>query len=199
MASPHTISERAKAAFPLEAHFEYQEQLERYRNIVLSVCTALGGLERQPAAQSAASSNGDGSSEGKLVYVPGDECVDCLRDLRRFIRRDEQSKDKQVLRWLGDWGILERDLLPIFVLSVDRIQRSSNQIVSGNHDDDDDDDNARRMVMLCIELFVFVTWPMESETMETQVAFRRILRGYKRAFASHKVITALLTVLTGPI
>lgn len=99
---------------------------------ILSICTALGGLEVD-------------ESTGKESYALGDEClgkarvalalltlpwythllspallyfIDCLKDLKRFLREDDQIPDKPLLRTLGQWQVVQTDLLPIFLLNA---------------------------------------------------------------------------------
>jgi hypothetical protein len=57
-------------------------EADHYDNHVLRVCSALGG-----------------SIDG--AYFPGDEAIDCLRDLKRFLRQDEQEQDRITNRLLG--------------------------------------------------------------------------------------------------
>jgi hypothetical protein len=52
------------------------------------------------------------ASEGGKGYLVGSECSDCLRDMQRYLRRDDQH----VLachRALGAWRVLQTHLLPI--------------------------------------------------------------------------------------
>eukprot|EP00967_Tisochrysis_lutea_P143734 scaffold267356_cov35-Tisochrysis_lutea.AAC.8 len=53
----------------------------------------------------------DETAAGK-GYMVGAECADCLRDMQRYLRRDDQH----VLachRALGAWRVLQMHLLPI--------------------------------------------------------------------------------------
>jgi hypothetical protein len=48
----------------------------------------------------------------------GDECLDCLKDLKRFLKQDHLHGDHQaVLLALGEWKIMSKDLIPIFLLN----------------------------------------------------------------------------------
>eukprot|EP00962_Isochrysis_galbana_P033620 scaffold11294_cov117-Isochrysis_galbana.AAC.7 len=52
------------------------------------------------------------ASKGGTGYLVGSECSDCLRDMQRYLRRDDQH----VLachRALGAWRVLQTHLLPI--------------------------------------------------------------------------------------
>ena len=45
------------------------------------------------------------------MYHPDPDCVECVKDLIRFLRRDDASHE--IRRALGDLGIVKSDLLPI--------------------------------------------------------------------------------------
>ena len=57
---------------------DMDERVEMLRAPVLSICTALGGYEHVQQL---------GRTE--LVYRVGDDCLECLRDLRRLWRQDD--------------------------------------------------------------------------------------------------------------
>ncbi|KAJ2723472.1 Topoisomerase 1-associated factor 1 [Coemansia sp. Benny D115] len=166
----HYVSQLDEAAI--------SEEIARYRSIVLSACSSLGGLEpdtRQP---------------GKSIYVPSADCLGSLKDIKRYIQMDEQGEGKLVLQWLGEWQVLERDIIPVFIHYA-----SLSNTTKRNKDPEDDDSN--KAMMLCIELFVFLTWSMETETEEVRMRFIRVLRSYKRAFAGDAVVKSLVAVLVG--
>ena len=43
--------------------------------------------------------------------------LDCLKDLKRFLRKDDEDEEKPVLRAIGQWQIFAKDLIPIFSLN----------------------------------------------------------------------------------
>ena len=45
------------------------------------------------------------------VYHPDPDCVECVKDLIRFLRRDDESH--AIRRALGDLGVLKSDLVHI--------------------------------------------------------------------------------------
>ncbi|KAJ2749201.1 Topoisomerase 1-associated factor 1, partial [Coemansia pectinata] len=57
-----------------------------------------------------------------------------------------------------------------------------------------DHDRALKTIMMCVELLVFLTWSMDSEPEEVKVRFIRVLRSYKRAFASSPAVFSLLSI-----
>ena len=44
-------------------------------------------------------------------YLPEPDCVECVKDLIRFLRRDDDNHC--VRRALGDLGVLRSDLVPL--------------------------------------------------------------------------------------
>ncbi|KAJ2296394.1 hypothetical protein IWW55_005118, partial [Coemansia sp. RSA 2706] len=102
------------------------EEVDRYRRIVLSACSSLGNL--QPVTATARGGRFGGAnrtvhrvSGTNMEYVPKDDCLASLKDIKRYIQMDEQGEGKWVLQWLGEWQVLERDIVPIFTLGVRRL------------------------------------------------------------------------------
>ncbi|KAJ3376093.1 Topoisomerase 1-associated factor 1 [Allomyces arbusculus] len=133
---------------------------------LLSVCSAVGGVEELPTA------DGQGLVQR---YVLGDEAIECLRDLKRFLRYDEASKEKTVARMLGKWQLLEKDLIPIME------QHSGNQSV----------------FFAAVELVVPLTWPLESQYLGTdllmyQRAYKDLLINSAALDRAHEMMLVLL-------
>ncbi|KAJ2160849.1 Topoisomerase 1-associated factor 1 [Coemansia sp. RSA 552] len=194
------------------------EEVQRYRNIVLSACASLGKLE--PVVTTVREGRFGGSErpvhrvEGtNMEYVPSDDCLATLKDIKRYIQMDEQGEGKVVLEWLGELEVLKRDIIPIFILSVRRLTavapRNSKQSDENSKqsdedggqsngqwqlDTDEDRSHILKIVMMCVELFVFMTWSMATESEEAQSRFTGILRAYKRAFARADVVACLLSI-----
>ncbi|KAJ2760134.1 Topoisomerase 1-associated factor 1, partial [Coemansia nantahalensis] len=123
-------------------------------------------------------------------YVPSDDCLASLKDIKRYIQMDEQGEGKLVLQWLGEWEVLQRDIVPIFTLGVKRLLAAA----PAQRLADDDRDHVLKVVMMCVELFVFLTWDMAPESDDVRTRFIPILRAYKRAFAANEVVSSLLAV-----
>ncbi|OUM67870.1 hypothetical protein PIROE2DRAFT_4546 [Piromyces sp. E2] len=70
-----------------------------------TVCSALGGFETVEL----------GNGESAKKYVIGDEGYECLKDLKKFLRRDDSNVEKYVSRSLGSWMIVQKDLIPILI------------------------------------------------------------------------------------
>jgi hypothetical protein len=47
------------------------------------------------------------------LYKLGDECLGCLKDLKRFWRMDDNDDDRNIARMFFETGILKNDLVPI--------------------------------------------------------------------------------------
>lgn len=78
---------------------------------LLSIVSALGGFEERETE--------DGL---KRVYVPGDEVIDCLRDLKKLLRADDATSSKVSFRHLGHWKVLQKDLIPLLLTNDRKIQ-----------------------------------------------------------------------------
>ncbi|KAI9479032.1 timeless protein-domain-containing protein [Coemansia mojavensis] len=164
------------------------EEVERYRNIVLSACSSLGNL--MPVVKPAGQTDQTSVDGNAMEYVPKDDCLASLKDIKRYIQMDEQGEGKWVLQWLGEWEVLKRDIIPIFTLSVKRLLPNKDK----EELSEDDREHLLKLVMICVELFVFLTWNMKTESEDVKVRFTRILQSYKRTFAETQVIACLLSV-----
>ncbi|KAJ2511110.1 Topoisomerase 1-associated factor 1 [Coemansia sp. RSA 2049] len=172
------------------------EELERYRNIVLSACSSLGNLQpisvpdqKVRRIRNERTLRNVGGKQ--MEYVPSEDCLSSLKDIKRYIQMDEQGEGKLVLEWLGNWNILESDIIPIFIHNAKKLMAAAK---SKNGDSEWDHDIALKTAMLCVELFVFTTWSMDSEPEDVKAKFIRILRSYKRAFANSEAVSSLLSV-----
>ncbi|KAJ2548795.1 Topoisomerase 1-associated factor 1 [Coemansia sp. RSA 1933] len=173
------------------------EELVRYRNIVLSACSSLGNLQpvQQAPIQELSKLKSDqpvlNASDKRMEYVPSADCLSSLKDIKRYIQMDEQGEGKLVLEWLGEWNAVETDIIPIFNHNAKRLLSAAR---SNREDSEWDRDAALKTAMLCVELFVFTTWSMNSESEDVRAKFIRILRSYKRAFANSDVVSSLLSI-----
>ena len=78
---------------------------------LLSIVSALGGFEEKET---------EGGYE--RVYVPGDEVIDCLRDLKKLLRADDGTSSRFSFRQLGHWKVLQKDLIPLLLTADHKIQ-----------------------------------------------------------------------------
>ncbi|PVV00516.1 hypothetical protein BB560_005097 [Smittium megazygosporum] len=178
-----------------DEEFDLAEELEKYRNVVLSACTSLGGLEVIKVPQKTQQDNRSVSKE-IYKYVPGDECIECLKDLKRYIRIDEMSGERLVLQWLSEWNILGRDLVPIFKLFAEKWlswdekeDKPWYRLSEGREDE-------YKTVCLCVDMFVFMTWSMDSADPEVRDKFEAALRSYKKSFCDNELISLFVRLIT---
>lgn len=52
---------------------------------------------------------------GKRVYEMGDSCLGCLRDLKKFWRKDDTDDERTVARIFWEARVLPNDLVPILM------------------------------------------------------------------------------------
>ncbi|KAA1097298.1 Topoisomerase 1-associated factor 1 [Puccinia graminis f. sp. tritici] len=84
-----------------------------------------------------------GSFRTERVYKLGDECLGCLKDLKKFWRLDEEDENRTVARILYSSQIVPNDLLPILL---------STQI---------ENKKDHRVALLCADLIAALTWPVD--------------------------------------
>ncbi|KAI9060063.1 timeless-domain-containing protein [Trametes sanguinea] len=135
---------------------------------IKSVVDALGGYE-----------NG--------VYRLGDECYGCLKDLKKFWRKDDTDDDRTVARIFWATGVLSNDLVPILLETAGK----------GLAED--------KRAIACVDLLTAMTWPIDlaEELKElddefdrgtdyTQLLYAHL--NYKAALLRPGVFQALLAV-----
>ncbi|RUS31825.1 timeless protein-domain-containing protein [Jimgerdemannia flammicorona] len=150
----------------------------QYKAYILSVCSALGGFEEFE----------DENGLLQSVYVMGDECLECLKDIKRCIRLDDNYPEKYILQALGEWQIFQKDLIPILLLNAEGIQATE-----------------QRVALACVEIFVPMTWPVEDKDLRDEensvhaATMVRLLRDYKDAFLAPGVLKAVLSVIANPL
>lgn len=97
---------------------------ERLRRVLLpaiqSRVAALGGFEDVFIYPETASSDDEGEQDEQQqpiqtirVYKLGDECLGCLKDLKRFWRMDDNDDERNIARMFFETGVLQNDLVPI--------------------------------------------------------------------------------------
>ncbi|KAJ3023466.1 UNVERIFIED_CONTAM: Topoisomerase 1-associated factor 1, partial [Siphonaria sp. JEL0065] len=131
------------------------------RNRVLNICSALGGFEED-------------AETGERIYKKGDECLDCLSDLKRILRADNETSERKVFGVLGEWNVLARDLLPLLQVT--------------------DVDSHYKMAMLIVELLVPLTWATSDEYKHSPNQIEVLLK-YKEAFLNQNVVAKIMQVL----
>ncbi len=69
-------------------------------SVLLSLCVGIGHFENES-------------------FVVGQDSVGSLKDLKRLLKQDFYSSDRNAFLQLGDWNVIEKHLLPLFLLSED--------------------------------------------------------------------------------
>ncbi|MBW0466958.1 hypothetical protein O181_006673 [Austropuccinia psidii MF-1] len=128
---------------------ERNERRKALEPVVLNVVSALGGYE--DVLVNPPRDNDDGPTTTR-VYQLGDECIGCLKDLKKFWRLDEDDDNRTVARILYFSQVLPNDLLPILM-----------SIQIGQKKDD-------RVALLCSDLIAALTWPIDIAS-EVQEAY----------------------------
>ncbi|KZO99089.1 timeless-domain-containing protein [Calocera viscosa TUFC12733] len=74
------------------------------------------------------------------LYVLGDDVLGCLRDLKRYWRRDDNDEERTVARIFAKSNLLENDLVPILVQTAEKMPK---------------------VAVACADLITSMTWPMD--------------------------------------
>ncbi|KAK3351607.1 timeless protein-domain-containing protein [Neurospora tetraspora] len=121
-------------------------------------------------------------------YKLGDEALDVLRDLKKWIRfYDEKTNRMDVARCLAEANLVGGDLLQILTLWPQS---------------ETDSKYKARLALACFEVMVPLTWPIEKERAEMTINHHRhmpVLQlaqlGYKRAIINFDAIPILNTAV----
>ncbi|KAH7318520.1 timeless protein-domain-containing protein [Stachybotrys elegans] len=148
-----------------------------------SLVSALGGV----------SADDDGQ------YQLGDDALEVLRDIKRWIRfYDEKTNRMDVARCLHQANLIEGDLLPILALWPENASDSKFKA---------------RIALASIEIMVPLTWPMEYDKERTtlnhyrhmpvlelaQVAYKRAIINFDGARILHSAVRTALPSMAIPI
>ncbi|PKI84657.1 Tof1p [Malassezia vespertilionis] len=136
-------SESLAASAHEDTEVEADERREMLRAPVLSICAALGGYE-------------DIERDGRVeqVYRLGDDCLECLRDLRRLWRQDDTDSSRTIARVFAELGTLHNDLIPILLHTAG----------FGEKED--------KIALACTDLITALTWPIDFAAEVRDVAMR---------------------------
>ncbi|KAK7279867.1 hypothetical protein RJT34_24926 [Clitoria ternatea] len=126
------------------------------------ICIGLGAFEED--------------NEGnQLGYTKGEYCLDNLKDLLRFLRRDDpQTRD--VFKEVCKWSIVSKKLIPI---------------IENYHQD-------RNLLLNAVKVLVFLTMPVEpsSNDISQQLEY---LWGLKSAVTNSDVVAVIVSFLERPL
>ncbi|KAL5813132.1 hypothetical protein ACOSQ3_028082 [Xanthoceras sorbifolium] len=111
----------------------------------------------------------------RIGYSTGEYCLDNLKDLLRFLRRDD-PQTREVFKQVCKWNIVSKDLIPII-----------------EHCQDD-----RNLVLNAVKVLVFLTMPIEpsSNDIPQQIEY---LWGLKSAITCSDIVAVIVSLLEGPL
>jgi timeless len=116
-----------------------------------------------------------------IKYQRDDECIECVKDLIRFLRRDDDSH--QLRRSLGQIGVVQSDLIPLL------------------RDYSDDEELLELVLRLMVnltgpELLLFrEELPQDKVTRNHFIELQNHRQAYKKAFVDEKLWAVLTTTL----
>ncbi|KAI3888490.1 hypothetical protein MKX03_015120 [Papaver bracteatum] len=127
-----------------------------------SICAGLGAIEEDD----------DGNWIG---YTKNEFCLDNLKDLQRFLRRDD-PETRDVFNQVCKWNIVSKDLVPIIELCQDN----------------------RDLVISAVKVLVFLTMPIEpgSNNISQQIEF---LWRLKESIARNDTVAVIVSLLESPL
>ncbi|KAJ1689619.1 hypothetical protein LUZ63_013774 [Rhynchospora breviuscula] len=127
-----------------------------------SICAGLGTAEED--------------ENGAVIgYTKGEYCLDNLKDLQRYLRRDNPQK-RDVFKQICKWNTVSRDLIPI----IESYQ------------------NDRNLVIATVKILVFLTLPVDptSYGIAQQIEY---LWALKAAMARNVTIAVIVSLLEDPL
>ncbi|KAF5658742.1 replication fork protection complex subunit Tof1 Swi1 [Fusarium heterosporum] len=142
---------------------------------------------------------GGASADDDGRYQLGDDALEVLRDIKRWIRfYDEKTNRMDVARCIHEANLIEGDLLPILATWPENAQDSQFR---------------SKVALACYELMVPLTWPMEKDRERMTVNHHRHMPvlelaqvGYKRAIINfdgarvlHTAVRVALPAMAVPI
>ncbi|QRW13593.1 topoisomerase 1-associated factor 1 [Ceratobasidium sp. AG-Ba] len=120
-----------------EARDDQQQTTELTRReifgpVIQNVVTALGGVETDP-------------NTNETRYVPGDDCLGCLKDLKKLWRKDDTDDERTVARMFWDEGVDQR--------SCPYLGRDCWEEGDGGAGD--------KRAVACADVIAAMTWPID--------------------------------------
>ena len=113
--------------------------------------------------------------EEKEVYRKDADCVECLKDLQRFLRRDDPY-ERQVFFRLGQWDLVSTDLVPLIV----------------QYQEDGD------VVYNALKVLTFLTMPLDFESDHVHMQLKYLKR-IKECFLANDAVAVIVGLLTKPL
>ncbi|KAG2232960.1 hypothetical protein INT48_008053 [Thamnidium elegans] len=153
-----------------------REEIEETRSYILTLCSAIGGLEEVVEQDHSV----------VQVYCAGDEALACLRDLKKAIRIDSRNNERTVLKALVEYNVIETDIVPLLL----SFRKDRNEV-------------ALRFILACVELLVPMTWPVEKriddDEQEDDPNLMSCYRKYKLDLLTEGVFESILTLIMNSV
>ncbi|KAK1423676.1 hypothetical protein QVD17_18983 [Tagetes erecta] len=113
--------------------------------------------------------------DGNAIYIPGEYCLDNLKDLLRFLRRDD-PETREVFKQVCKWNIVGKYLVPL-------IQHQQNDTT---------------LVLNAVKVLVFLTMPIDpaSKDIPQQIEY---LWDLKSLITYSDAIPVIVTLLVSPL
>lgn len=126
------------------------------------ICAGLGIIEEDD----------DGN---RIGYTKGNYCLDNLKDLLRFLRRDD-PQTREVFKQVYKWNIVGKDLIPIIEYCQDD----------------------RNLLLNAVKVMVFLTMPIEptSHDIPEQI---ELLWGIKSSITFSEAVPVIMSLLESPL
>ncbi|XP_055825536.1 uncharacterized protein LOC129894059 isoform X2 [Solanum dulcamara] len=126
------------------------------------ICAGLGIIEEDD----------DGN---RIGYTKGNYCLDNLKDLLRFLRRDD-PQTREVFKQVCKWNIVGKDLIPIIEYCQDD----------------------RNLLLNAVKVMVFLTMPIEptSHDIPQQI---ELLWGIKSSITFSEAVPVIMSLLENPL
>ena len=148
---------------------EYVQRRDILTQAITSVIAALGGYEGNQ-------------------YVLGDEAYGCLKDLKKFWRKDDTDDERTVARIFWKTRLLPHDLIPIILETAGKGQVG------------------HKCAIACADLVTAMTWPIDlaeelkelDEELDKGTDYTQLLTShlhYKAALLAPDVLKALLSIM----
>ncbi|KDN42043.1 hypothetical protein RSAG8_07088, partial [Rhizoctonia solani AG-8 WAC10335] len=143
--------------------------------VIHSTVAALGGVETD-------------ATTGITRYVLGDDCLGCLRDLKKLWRKDDTDDERTVARMFWETRVLENDLVPIL------IETAGGDVVGD------------KRAVACADVIGAMTWPIDiaselkelDEQLDEKTDYATLFLAqlhYKEALARPEVLKALQNIM----
>ncbi|GIL56078.1 hypothetical protein Vafri_11513, partial [Volvox africanus] len=115
------------------------------------------------------------SQTGQKVYVKDQDCLGCLKDLQRFLRRDDPDI-RPVFKRLGEWRIAARDVVPL--------------LVTYPHD--------KEITLQAVKVLTYLSMPVDPSTAQPNVQ-EGYVRDVKEAMLQQDALVAVLGLVAEPL